>query len=577
MAPSSRELQKEVSSLTSKVEGDLSELARRQQRAQENGGHWNEVQVVLARLQQHRQQIRLRSSAKNLDKAVQGKLAATRAKIEEAVRKARDLEKKSKDGSPQQPSSPATSAVSSPAGPPPPSLDSASYMRRSSSSMSSIDASASAEAEVTGMEEVKVLTEQLITDASGGEVMSEFVCQICQTHVVGCQPKLTSCSHLFCGDCIGKWFAVQPGCQSWAGRAKGAGAVPCPVCKEPLRADKDLHPVCKGGQGGSAFLWQMLSATRIVCRNNPKCCKEGRCDWEGDYGSYQEHIRHCTNKPSREAAPTCTSPCAGSAEASEASADEASASVAVSHDADRQVLAKTTYDTSCTASSFGDCEATMSETESEADDAAPLPTRNNETESMIGDGSSELAVAAPVAAVNTSEVLSVASAQEPDLYSLIAQLVELKTSAVPEQAEQPPASPPACMSLEASPSPRTSSETQAPQEQLAASPGSKIGGGSKKPAATAKAAKSKRPQEAFAASQLKAHAAELKAMQAQARVAQAAQAAYAAQWQAAWQMQAAQAMQWQQNGMAYAGQMAQWQMAQNQAAQAAWAMQTARR
>jgi hypothetical protein len=54
----------------------------------------------------------------------------------------------------------------------------------------------------------------------------------------------------------------------------------------------------------------MLSRTRIVCANNPKCCPDGKCDWVGDYGSYQEHISTCTNSPvysSRISAGDCAS------------------------------------------------------------------------------------------------------------------------------------------------------------------------------------------------------------------------------------------------------------------------------
>merc|ERR550537_928669 len=41
----------------------------------------------------------------------------------------------------------------------------------------------------------------------------------------------------------------------------------------------------------------MLSRTRIVCANNPRCRSDGQCNWVGDYGSYQEHIRTCQNLP----------------------------------------------------------------------------------------------------------------------------------------------------------------------------------------------------------------------------------------------------------------------------------------
>jgi hypothetical protein len=553
MAPFALETQQDTSRFLSKVESDLQELARCQQRAtQEDAARWQDVQAVIARLQQHREQIRQRSSAKNSDKATQSKLAAARAKIEEGVRKARELERRRKADSPQQPSSPAMSATSSPGSAVP-----SSTLDSTRSASVDLIAETFPESEAAKVEEVKVLAEQLIADASaeGGDVTSEFVCKICQTHVVGCQPKLTTCSHLFCGDCISKWFAVQPSCQSWAGRAKGAGSVPCPVCKEPLRADKDLHTVCSGGKGGSAFLWQMLSSTRIICANHSKCRKGGRCDWEGDYGSYQEHIRHCSNEPCHALAPACPAPLASSAEVAEASAVETFASDADITDVQGHAVAKTFSDTSCTASSFGDCDATASETESE-------PAEGSKAELVLEDvGSPEISSAVPVVAGSAE-----ASGPDADLCSLIAQLVELKATAVPMQLEQQP------------------------EQQLASYPAavppsqptlqSKNSGNSKQ-GAKPKHAQPKRSQESLAAAQCQAQATELRALQAQAqaqaKMTQAAQAVYAAQWQAAWQMQAVRTMQWQQASMAYAGQVAQWHSAQKQAAQAARARQTARR
>jgi len=137
--------------------------------------------------------------------------------------------------------------------------------------------------------EAKVLVEQLAPGV--GDIASDLICQICQLHVVGCEPKMTTCSHLFCGDCIAKWLEVHPSCQSWATRMKSGGVVPCPVCKEPLRADRDLYPVCAGGPGGSGMLWEFLAATKIVCVKHPSCTPGGTCGWEGTYGNYQEHVR----------------------------------------------------------------------------------------------------------------------------------------------------------------------------------------------------------------------------------------------------------------------------------------------
>jgi len=41
----------------------------------------------------------------------------------------------------------------------------------------------------------------------------------------------------------------------------------------------------------------MLLNTKITCANNHKCRPNGGfCNWEGDYGSYQEHIQGCKNE-----------------------------------------------------------------------------------------------------------------------------------------------------------------------------------------------------------------------------------------------------------------------------------------
>jgi hypothetical protein len=140
----------------------------------------------------------------------------------------------------------------------------------------------------TALSVAKVLVEQVVGE---GDLAPEFICQICKLHVASCRPKLTTCSHLFCGDCIDKWLEVHASGQSWASRVKAGGAVPCPVCKEPLRGEKDLHEVCPEGTGGSGALWAMLAATKIVCVNHASCTPGGVCSWEGEYGTYQEHLR----------------------------------------------------------------------------------------------------------------------------------------------------------------------------------------------------------------------------------------------------------------------------------------------
>lgn len=144
-------------------------------------------------------------------------------------------------------------------------------------------------------DEVKVQEDQLLGEAE------EFICKICQIHVVGCGPKLTSCSHLFCGDCIAQWFAQHPESQTWAQRAKAAGperVVPCPVCKQPLNEKRDLYPVCGvTSRSENLLLWRMLSSLKIMCCNHPKVRSDGKCDWIGEYGSYQKHAERCKNLP----------------------------------------------------------------------------------------------------------------------------------------------------------------------------------------------------------------------------------------------------------------------------------------
>eukprot|EP00930_Biecheleria_cincta_P081313 TRINITY_DN7015_c0_g2_i1.p1 TRINITY_DN7015_c0_g2~~TRINITY_DN7015_c0_g2_i1.p1 ORF type:complete len:886 (+),score=201.87 TRINITY_DN7015_c0_g2_i1:100-2757(+) len=147
-------------------------------------------------------------------------------------------------------------------------------------------------------DEVKVQEDQLLGEAE------EFICKICQIHVVGCSPKLTSCSHLFCGDCIAQWFAQHPESQTWAQRAKAAGperVVPCPVCKQPLNEKRDLYPVCGvTSRSENLLLWRMLSSLKIMCSNHPKVRSDGKCDWIGEYGSYQKHAERCKNLPMAE-------------------------------------------------------------------------------------------------------------------------------------------------------------------------------------------------------------------------------------------------------------------------------------
>lgn len=152
-------------------------------------------------------------------------------------------------------------------------------------------------------EECKVQADQLLL---GGEA-EEFVCKICQTHVVGCGPTLTNCSHLFCGDCLGQWFAQHPESQTWAQRAKAAGpdrVVPCPVCKQPLNEKRDLYPVCGAtSRSENLLLWRMLSSLKIMCINHNRMSPGGKCEWIGEYGQYQKHIKQCESEHNASGAP----------------------------------------------------------------------------------------------------------------------------------------------------------------------------------------------------------------------------------------------------------------------------------
>mmetsp|Transcript_13071 Transcript_13071/g.46492 ORF Transcript_13071/g.46492 Transcript_13071/m.46492 type:complete len:812 (+) Transcript_13071:118-2553(+) len=154
-------------------------------------------------------------------------------------------------------------------------------------------------------EEIKVQEDQLLNEAT------EFICKICQVHVAGSGPTLTSCSHLFCGDCIMQWFAQHPESQSWAQRAKAAGpdrVVPCPVCKQPLNEKRDLYPVCGvTSRSENLLLWRMLSSLKIMCANHPKVRPDGKCEWIGEYGSYQKHALRCKNQPLGDCSASTTS------------------------------------------------------------------------------------------------------------------------------------------------------------------------------------------------------------------------------------------------------------------------------
>lgn len=142
--------------------------------------------------------------------------------------------------------------------------------------------------------EVKVLEDQLLSEAQ------EFCCKICYVHVVSAKPVLTSCAHLFCGDCFDSWLAQHPESQSWAQRAKQGPdrTIPCPVCKHELNVKTDLHPINGSAtQGENLLLWRMLSSLKVMCCNNPKLRQDGACNWIGEYGTFQQHYACCGNEP----------------------------------------------------------------------------------------------------------------------------------------------------------------------------------------------------------------------------------------------------------------------------------------
>jgi hypothetical protein len=130
------------------------------------------------------------------------------------------------------------------------------------------------------MSEVKVQEDQLLAEAG------EFVCKICQIYVVGRSPKLTQCSHLFCGDCLAEWFSSCRRAQA----PKQARVAPCPVCKTSLDEFKHVSAVSSSGQ---AVLWRMLASLKIMCANHGKVRPEGKCEWTGCYSEYQKHIATC--------------------------------------------------------------------------------------------------------------------------------------------------------------------------------------------------------------------------------------------------------------------------------------------
>lgn len=262
------QMQYEINGTLRRIDGDIRKFAGCLEKAKVGKGNddtMEELHALNNKLTQHRNQVRNLTRQAGAQHAKKHMLVDARERIEKEMRRFQDL------------------------------MKSPDSLGHTSSTENVAEAESEASSEAS---EAKVMVDQLLDTAGpANEIADEFKCKICMVHMVGCGPVLTECAHLFCGDCMAQWFASQPGIKTWAQRAQSGGSVPCPVCKQALQKERDLHPVCADGDGGSKALYQMLSRTRIMCANSSKCNPDGQCDWIGDYGSYQEHIRLCTNSP----------------------------------------------------------------------------------------------------------------------------------------------------------------------------------------------------------------------------------------------------------------------------------------
>jgi len=253
-----------------KIDGDIRKFVRTfdkakiETSAKKRREILEELRLLKNKLSDHRDQVRKLTTQAGAQRVKKDKLADARQRIESEMRRFGDFEKSVSAQQEQ-----ACESVSEPG----------------------------SNADEDNRAEVKVSVDHLVDENKKNELVEEFKCKVCLVHLVGCEPTLTRCSHLFCGDCMEQWFKANPGNKTWAQRAKTGASVPCPVCKEPLLKDQDLHPVRPDGDGGSRVLYQLLCDTKITCENHPKCNPNGKCDWVGTYGSYQEHIRLCQNAP----------------------------------------------------------------------------------------------------------------------------------------------------------------------------------------------------------------------------------------------------------------------------------------
>jgi hypothetical protein len=134
-----------------------------------------------------------------------------------------------------------------------------------------------------------------------------------------------------------------------------------------------------------------------MCANHAKCSPEGQCDWTGDYGSYQAHIRTCQNIPTRcglSSAPENVATLAVASDKLESYAlpQAGGGKEAPEHDIETvSVVSETTVDPiSADASEASDSVDPISVDASEASDCdeAPMSPPNGDYEEMLETASS---------------------------------------------------------------------------------------------------------------------------------------------------------------------------------------------
>lgn len=97
--------------------------------------------------------------------------------------------------------------------------------------------------------------------------------------MVGNNPKLTKCSHMFCGDCLADYFDQNTN--------KKKGSAPCPVCASSLNKESDVFLIEKS----SALLWRMLKGLKVKCASKQGACVGKCCKWTGECADYWRHLQ----------------------------------------------------------------------------------------------------------------------------------------------------------------------------------------------------------------------------------------------------------------------------------------------